>query len=285
MSHNASSFKSEEFGTFMCRNNIRHITGAPYHPETNGLAERGVQTIKKALAKLLESSKSSTFQTLISRFLFAYRITPHSTTGMSPSELLMGRKLNSAFSAVKPSAGRKWRNQNISSRVTGKQLRIFDVQNLVWVRNCSNGPKWIKGVTERKSGPVSYDVSVRGWIVQRHVDQIRLRVDDQIPLEESIFNDITPEVSFQEDSVRQRSNDENVSDRTTERIEITPNTDILHQPTERDNSIADREIVHSSENNDVIRPVGEPVIATTTQETTFRRSTRTRNQTKFYGID
>ena len=51
---NASSFKSEEFGTSMCRNNIRHITGAPYHPETNGLAESGVQTFKKALAKLLE---------------------------------------------------------------------------------------------------------------------------------------------------------------------------------------------------------------------------------------
>ena len=109
-------------------------------------------------------------------------------------------------------------------------------------------------------------------------------------LEESIFNDSTPEVSFQEDSVRQRSNDENVRDemrnRTIERrIEITPNTEILHQPTERDNSIPDREIVHSSENNDVIRPVGEPVIATTTQETPHRRSTRTRNQTKFYGID
>ena len=194
----------------------------------------------------------------------------------------MGRKLNSAFSAVKPSAGRKWRNQNFSSRVTGKQLRIFDVQDLVWVRNYSNGPKWIKGVIERKFGPVSYDVSVRGWIVQCHVDQIRLRVDDQIPLEESIFNDITPEVSFQEESVRQRSNDENVSDvmrnRTIERrIEITPNTEILHQPTEQDNSITDREIVQSSENNDVIRPVDEPVTATTPQETPLRRSTRTRN--------
>ena len=83
VSDNASSFKSEEFRTFMCRNNIRHITGAPYHPKTNGLAERGVQTFKKALAKLLESSKSNTFQTLISR--------------LSPSELIMGRKLNSAF--------------------------------------------------------------------------------------------------------------------------------------------------------------------------------------------
>ena len=39
VSDNASCFRSEEFGTFMRRNNVCHITGAPYHPQTNGLAE------------------------------------------------------------------------------------------------------------------------------------------------------------------------------------------------------------------------------------------------------
>ena len=43
VSDNASCFKSEEFGTFMRRNNICDITGATYHPQTNGLAERCVQ--------------------------------------------------------------------------------------------------------------------------------------------------------------------------------------------------------------------------------------------------
>ena len=49
VSDNASCFRSEEFGVFMNRNNIRHVTGTPYKPETNGLAERAVQTFKRSL--------------------------------------------------------------------------------------------------------------------------------------------------------------------------------------------------------------------------------------------
>ena len=49
---NSSCFKSEEFGEFMRKNN-RHIAGAPYHPSTNGLAERAVQTFKKKTRKKL----------------------------------------------------------------------------------------------------------------------------------------------------------------------------------------------------------------------------------------
>ncbi|KAK3738183.1 hypothetical protein QZH41_019575 [Actinostola sp. cb2023] len=33
----------------MNRNDIRHIRSAPYHPATNGLAERFVQSLKRAL--------------------------------------------------------------------------------------------------------------------------------------------------------------------------------------------------------------------------------------------
>ena len=49
VSDNASCFKSEEFGVFMNKNNIRHLTGSPYKPQTNGLAERAVQTFKRCL--------------------------------------------------------------------------------------------------------------------------------------------------------------------------------------------------------------------------------------------
>lgn len=54
---NGPQLVSEEFETFMVENGIQHIKSAPYHPATNGLAERFVQTMKHAL-KSSQGSKS-----------------------------------------------------------------------------------------------------------------------------------------------------------------------------------------------------------------------------------
>ena len=69
------------------------------------------------------------------------------------------------------------------NRVTDNRLRHLSRQDLVWVRNFSNGPRWVKGIVERVLSPVSYDIGLRGGIVKRHIDQLRLRVDDTNPLE------------------------------------------------------------------------------------------------------
>ena len=44
---NGSSFTSEEFKMFVRKNGIKHVTSAPYHPFTNGQAERAVADSKK----------------------------------------------------------------------------------------------------------------------------------------------------------------------------------------------------------------------------------------------
>ena len=51
VSDNATSFSSEEFQAWCREMGITHLTGAPYHPATNGAAERLVQTFKQALCK------------------------------------------------------------------------------------------------------------------------------------------------------------------------------------------------------------------------------------------
>ena len=46
VSDNATTFKSDEFKQWCRDRGIAHLTGAPYHPATNGQAERLVQSFK-----------------------------------------------------------------------------------------------------------------------------------------------------------------------------------------------------------------------------------------------
>ena len=80
---NGTVFTSDEFNRFTKQNGIRHIRSASYHPASNGLVERAVQIFKDFMKKI----KDGSFDVC---FLLQYRITLHSTTGISPAEMLFG---------------------------------------------------------------------------------------------------------------------------------------------------------------------------------------------------
>ena len=89
MTDNGTQFVSEEFEQFLKNNEIRHILSAPYHPATNGLAERAVQIFKAGMRKITDGSTADR----IARILLNYQRTPQTTTGCSPAELMFGRNL------------------------------------------------------------------------------------------------------------------------------------------------------------------------------------------------
>ena len=101
VSDNGTPFVGKEFKTFCELNGIHHITCSPYHPSSNGLVERAVQTVKNALKKSRNDPLSS-LEARLFRFLLNYNITPHSTTGEAPSVLLMKRKLWSRLDLIRP---------------------------------------------------------------------------------------------------------------------------------------------------------------------------------------
>ena len=98
VSDNGTSFTSSEFQEFLATNGIKHWKSAPYHLSSNGLAEKAVQIVKQGLKRRKDGSVSDR----LSRILFTYCITPHSTTSVPPAQLLMGRNLNSRFDLLKP---------------------------------------------------------------------------------------------------------------------------------------------------------------------------------------
>jgi len=108
VSHNGPQVASEEFQAFIKSNGICHITSAPYHPATNDLAERSVQTFKQVLHCVFQSSKPVK---KLAKFLMAYRNTSHSMTGESPAQLLLERPLRTCLDLIKPNLNRKMVNQ------------------------------------------------------------------------------------------------------------------------------------------------------------------------------
>ena len=78
-------YSSKEFYQFSKQYSFKHTTSSPHFPQSNGEAERGVQTAKQLLKKSDDPHLA----------LLSYRTTPIPTIGCSPAELLMNRKLRS----------------------------------------------------------------------------------------------------------------------------------------------------------------------------------------------
>ena len=77
VSDNIPQFVAGEFQTFLKINCIKHTLGPPYHPSSNGLAERHVQTFKRMYQACPEKGS---LPHKMPNVLFRYRNTPHSTT-------------------------------------------------------------------------------------------------------------------------------------------------------------------------------------------------------------
>ena len=189
MTDNPTTFMSQEFQAWCKQRGIVHLTGAPYHPATNGAAERLIQSFKQALRKSSLPPKEA-----LQEFLMQYRRISFAS-GLSPSELLNGRQIRAKIDTLVPSIphllqGRQSRRASKHSNaeyseVVSKVEYHYTLGDpcyaLYFGPRRDRDPRWVPAIVMKVHGIRSVNVSShlavipRGPTWRRHLDQLRPR--------------------------------------------------------------------------------------------------------------
>ena len=229
ISDNGPQYSPKEFSEFAKSWEFKHQTSSPMYPQSNGLAERTVQTVKN----LLKKAKSSHEDPYLG--LLSYRNAPGQQVG-SPAQLLMNRrlrtdlptsqkqllpKLNDHYSTIKALEKRKLKQKQYYDR-TAKTLPSLHPNDPV--RVLQNG-RWEPGViVDEEDTPRSYKVRTPDGGTyrrnRRHLLQVpkadenqqsafinatseKMEISKQSPVK--FFQEKNPELTPTSDEIRTRS--------------------------------------------------------------------------------
>lgn len=178
VSDNGPQYSSQAFTEFASRYGFVHSTSSPHFPQSNGHSERAVKTMKKIL-------KASEDQYLA---LLAYRSTPLPWCGLSPSELLMGRRTRSDIPQTKEKLSPQWsyleKFRHLNEEFKARQKADFDRRHRV--RPLPDIPDdtdvWVTTDREARPGrvithanaPRSYVVDTSHGPVRRNRSQLNI---------------------------------------------------------------------------------------------------------------
>ena len=167
---NGSQFTSNEFKIFMENFQVKHITIPPYHPRSNGQAERFVDTIKRALKK----ARGTPTETALQQFLQIYRITPNSNTPSSlpPAEIMFGRRIRSVFDKLLPTQKKLPRN------IVVPRKRYNPGEKVYFRKYSNNQMSWELGRIMQRIGNMVYMVEGPSGTHKRHLNQLRKRYSE-----------------------------------------------------------------------------------------------------------
>ncbi|XP_055348004.1 uncharacterized protein K02A2.6-like [Paramacrobiotus metropolitanus] len=158
VSDNGTQFTSEQFSEFCQQYGIRHFRTPPGHPQSNGQAERYVQTVKDGVSKLMADQK---------RLPVALRSSSGATM-RSTLDLLVPVLLTTA------EKNRERHRRNFDQHTRKKDFRLGD---LVLVRDYrpSRAVDWISGKLIKRESRLIWEVQVSDLLWRRHANQIRPR--------------------------------------------------------------------------------------------------------------
>ena len=141
--------------------NTRKSNTTAYHPQTDGLVERFNGTLAEGLSMYV-SSHQKDWDRHIPMILFAYRVSPHASTGESPFFLLYGRepRLPLDVALLMP-------DSQLSPSVAEHRARIIEnlenAQRIV-SSNTQLAQLQMKEHYDKTSRPVQYEIGGKVWV-------------------------------------------------------------------------------------------------------------------------
>ena len=157
----------------------------------------------------------------IAKVLFAYRNTPHCTTGNSPAKLLLGRQFRTRLDLLRPNMAEHVEKKQWTQKLShdkSVQSRTFSQGQSVLIRIYGQKRKWTCGTILKPTGPVSYIVKLPNGMTWRcHQDQLKscselITQPNQPPIPNSV-----PEALLTAPSTRRQSSLQTVPTRVSHR--------------------------------------------------------------------
>lgn len=178
---NGRQFTSSHFSKFCQRNAIHHVTSPPYHPQSNGQAERFVDTFKRSLVKFSgEGTSEALYQ-----FLLSYRSTPTPAlqNNVTPAELFLARPIRTTLTLLHPTTpaysnhlDSDTKMETQFNRYHGAKHKSFSTGQLVFCQDYKDSNhQWIPGKISKRLGRVVYLVEVNNKMEKRHANQLKPR--------------------------------------------------------------------------------------------------------------
>ncbi|XP_068227609.1 uncharacterized protein [Palaemon carinicauda] len=125
-----TNFMSHAFKTAMKDYHITQVSSSAYHPQTNGALERTHQTIKNLLRKYIHSSGNE-WDCDLELIMYIIRGVRNQSTGMSPFELLFGRRPRTILSSVKERILKLGDNEvPISQYISELNRKLLDLHSI-----------------------------------------------------------------------------------------------------------------------------------------------------------
>ena len=181
VSDNGPQFTAHPFQKFCEHNGIKHSRTPPYHPASNGAAERAVRVVKDAMRKM---TSPTPLTNRLAEFLLLYRSVPHATTGMRPDELFLRRRIKTRFTLIAPNLTPSVEHQQQKQKTAHdgkKSLVTFSKGEEVLVHNKRGNTKWSPGIILQQKSPVTYLVRVSQRIRYCHADHLLHNGKGNIP--------------------------------------------------------------------------------------------------------